>query len=257
MLKAVREAKVHTSWLSPDSGYEAALTAFVDAILDSSKPNYFLEDFLQFEKQIAYYGALNSLSQVLLKITSPGVPDFYQGMELWDFSLVDPDNRRPVDFRKRVKLLDDLTQEELQGQNSLVKQILKSWHDGRVKLYVTYKALDMRRADKNVFQQGSYVPLQAEGQRQEHICAFARGRGDKWALIVVPRLVSKLVDTGTSPVGQRVWGNDMLLLSEDMPQDWLNVLTGENLKVSDRPKRLYLSEIFRIFPVSLLRSIRS
>ncbi|MFC1989389.1 malto-oligosyltrehalose synthase [Chloroflexota bacterium] len=256
MLKAVREAKVYTNWLSPDSDYEAALIAFVDSILESSKQNYFLEDFLRFEKQIAYYGALNSLSQVLLKITSPGVPDFYQGTELWDFSLVDPDNRRPVDFRKRVKLLDDLIQREVQGQNLLVKRILKSWQDGRVKLYVTHKALDIRRADRDVFRNGSYVPLQVEGQRQEHVCAFARSKGDKWVLTVVPRLLSKLVDFGIFPVGQQVWGNDILLLPEDAPQDWLNVFTGENLKVSDRRKGLSLSEIFHIFPVSLLRNIR-
>ncbi|MFC1939464.1 malto-oligosyltrehalose synthase [Chloroflexota bacterium] len=256
MLKAVREAKVYTNWLSPDSDYEAAIIGFVDYILESSKQNYFLEDFLRFEKQIACYGALNSLSQVLLKITSPGVPDFYQGTELWDFSLVDPDNRRPVDFRKRVKLLDDLIQQELQGQNLLVKRILKSWQDGRVKLYVTYKALDIWRADKDVFQDGSYAPLQVEGQREEHVCAFARNKWDKWALIVVPRLLSKLVDIGTFSVGQQVWGNDILLLPEDAPQDWLNVFTGEKLKVSDRRKGLSLSEIFHIFPVSLLRNIR-
>jgi (1->4)-alpha-D-glucan 1-alpha-D-glucosylmutase len=254
MLKAVREAKVHTNWLSPDSDYEAALMAFVDSILESPKENLFMEDFLRFEKKIAFYGALNSLSQVLLKITSPGVPDFYQGTELWDFSLVDPDNRRPVDFRKRVKLLDDLIQQEVQGQNLLVKRILKSWQDGRVKLYVTYKALDIRRADKDVFQDGSYLPLPVEGQRQEHVSAFARNKGDKWALTVAPRLMTGLVNVDTFPCGQ-VWGDSILLLPKDAPQYWLNVFTGENLKVSDRRKGLSLAEIFHILPVSLLKNI--
>jgi (1->4)-alpha-D-glucan 1-alpha-D-glucosylmutase len=255
MLKAVREAKTYTNWLSPDSDYEVALMAFVDSILESSKQNYFMEDFLRFEKQIAYYGVLNSLSQVLLKITSPGVPDLYQGTELWDFSLVDPDNRRPVDFRKRVQLLDDLIQQEVQGHNLLVKRILKSWRDGRVKLYVTYKALEIRRTDKDVFQNGSYVPLQVEGQSQEHICAFARYKGDRWTLTVIPRLMTGLVNVDTFPCGQQVWEKDILLLPEDAPQNWLNVFTGENLKVSDRRKELSLAEIFHIFPVALLRNM--
>ena len=113
-----------------------AFTTFVESILDSTKENAFLEDFRPFEKQIAYYGALNSLSQVLLKITSPGLPDFYQGTELWDFSLVDPDNRRPVDFKTRTTLLDELTQHEVQGQEPLIQQVLSSWEDGRGKLYL-------------------------------------------------------------------------------------------------------------------------
>lgn len=255
MLKAVREAKVYTNWISPDSDYEGALITFVDSILESSKQNHFLEDFLRFEKQIAYYGTLNSLSQVLLKISSPGVPDFYQGTELWNFSLVDPDNRRPVDFRKRVKFLDDLIQQESQEQNLLVKQILKSWQDGRIKLYVTYKALDIRRANKDVFQEGSYVPLPVEGQRQEHVCAFARNKGNKWVLTVVPRLMTRLVRVNIFPCGQEVWENDILLLPEEAPQDWLNVFTGEKLGVLKRRKGLSLAEIFHIFPVSLLSNV--
>jgi (1->4)-alpha-D-glucan 1-alpha-D-glucosylmutase len=255
LLKAVREAKVYTNWLSPDLDYEDALNAFVDSILESSKQNHFLEDFLRFEKQIAYYGALNSLSQALLKITLPGVPDFYQGTELWDFSLVDPDNRRPVDFRKRVKLLDDLIQQEFQEQNLLVKQTLKSWQDGRIKLYVTHKALDIRRADKDIFQDGSYVPLPVEGQRQGHVCAFARIKGNKWALTVVPRLMTGLVNVDTFPCGEQVWENDILLLPEEAPRDWLNVFTGEKLGVLKRRKGLSLAEIFHIFPVALLRNI--
>jgi len=255
MQKAVREAKVYTDWLSPDSDYETALITFVDSILDGSRQNSFLEDFLRFEKQIAFYGALNSLSQVLLKITSPGVPDFYQGTELWDFSLVDPDNRRPIDFGKRVKFLDELIRQEAQGQDLLVKRILKSWQDGRVKLYVTSKALDMRRADKDLFQDGSYIPLQVEGQSREHVCAFARNKGDRWALTVVPRLITGLVNFDTFPCGQPVWGNDILLMPEDAPQDWSNAFTGENLEVSERRRGLPLAGIFHIFPVAFLRDI--
>jgi (1->4)-alpha-D-glucan 1-alpha-D-glucosylmutase len=255
ILKAVREAKVYTNWLSPDSDYEDALLAFMDAILESSGRNSFLEDFLRFEKQIAFYGALNSLSQVLLKITSPGVPDFYQGTELWDFSLVDPDNRRPVDFRKRMKLLDDLIRQGVKGQQALVQRILKSWQDGRVKLYITHKALELRRADQEVFQDGGYIPLQVEGQRQEHVCAFARNKGDRWVLTVVPRLITGLVNADTFTCGPPVWGDSILLLPDDAPQNWLNIFTGEKLGVSNIQEGLSLAGIFRIFPVALLRSI--
>ncbi|MFC1912506.1 malto-oligosyltrehalose synthase, partial [Chloroflexota bacterium] len=146
-------------------------------------------------------------------------------------------------------------QQESQGQNMMVKRILKSWQDGRVKLYATYKALDIRRADKDVFQDGNYVSLPVEGRRQEHVCAFARNKGDEWILTVVPRLLSKLVDIGTFPIGQQVWENDILLLPEDAPRHWLNVFTGERLEISDGGKRLPLAEIFHIFPVSLLRNI--
>ncbi len=255
MVKAVREAKVLTNWLSPNLDYESALIRFLESILDSTKKNDFLEDFLQFEKWVAYYGALNSLAQVLLKITSPGVPDFYQGTELWDFSLVDPDNRRPVDFKTRAKVLDELTQQEAQGQQSLVHQVLSSWEDGRVKLYVTYKALNVREAYSDLFQDGEYIPLQVVGQRQEHMCAFARRRGRRCALVVIPRLLTKLVGVGVIPVGQDVWGEDLLLLPNNAPERWLNILTGENLKVSGAEKRLPLFGILGKFPVALLISI--
>jgi (1->4)-alpha-D-glucan 1-alpha-D-glucosylmutase len=255
MIKAAREAKEYTNWISPDSDYEAALIAFVDAILENSRHNHFLEDFLRFEKQVAYYGALNSLSQVLLKITVPGVPDFYQGTELWDFSLVDPDNRRPVDFRKRVKFLGKLIQQEQLGQQSLVEQILKFWQDGRIKLYVTYKALNIRRAYQDIFQEGNYAPLPIEGQRREHVCAFGRNMRKKWAITVVPRFVPRLVDIGYLPCGQQVWGNDILILPEDAPQNWLNVLTGEKLRAFDGRKGLSLAEVFHIFPVAFLKNI--
>jgi len=255
IIKAVREAKGFTNWLSPNTDYESALIAFLKSILESSNQNDFLEDFLRFEKQIAFYGALNSLAQVLLKITSPGVPDFYQGTELWDFSLVDPDNRRPGNFKRRIELLDYLIKQEAQGQKSLVKQMLNSWKDGRVKLYVTYKALSVRKSYKNVFLDGQYIPLQVIGQRQEHVCAFARRRGGTWAVIVIPRLLTKLVRAGTLPLGQRVWRNDFLFLPRGAPERWLNIFTGENLNTPSKEKNLLLSNVLRIFPIAMLISI--
>ncbi len=252
MVKAVREAKVFTDWLSPNSDYESALVTFLESILDESKQNNFLEDFLYFEDKIAYYGALNSLAQVLLKVTSPGVPDFYQGTELWDFSLVDPDNRRPVNFEKRIKLLDELIQQEARGQQALVQKVLTSWVDGRIKLYVTYKALKVRNSYRDVFQDGQYIPLQIMGQREENVLAFGRQKGGVWILVVVPRLLTNLVSVGTIPVGRDIWGDDLLLLPEGAPRHYLNIFTGDKLKVSAIGEPLYLSKILGVFPVAFL-----
>ena len=256
MFKAAREAKAFTSWLSPNPEYENALLTFVGSILENSEQNDFLRDLLQFQKRAAYYGAFNALAQVLLKVASPGVPDFYQGGELWDLSLVDPDNRRPVDFQKRIRLLDDLVRQEAQGQLSLTRELLSSWQDGRIKLYVTYKALSVRRAYRGVFSEGDYIPLQVRGLRQEHICTFARGWGKTWVVIAVPRLLTKLVRVGMLPLGRRVWGEDVLLLPEGAPQHWLHVFTEETLEVSPTPKGVPLSNVFRRFPVALLVGTR-
>ncbi|UCB42774.1 MAG: malto-oligosyltrehalose synthase [Dehalococcoidales bacterium] len=255
MIKAVREAKVLTNWLSPDLEYESTLIRFLDSILDNTKKgDGFLDDFMIFEKQIAYYGALNSLAQVLLKLTSPGIPDLYQGTELWDFSLVDPDNRRPVNFKTRAMLLDELTQCEGKGQEIPIQQLLDSWQDGRVKLYVTYKGLNVRRTYSETFQEGKYIPLQITGYKQKHVCAFARCRGEEYALVIIPRLFTKLVRAGMIPVGQEVWGEDLLLLPNSVPDQWLNVFTGEKLKVSNTQWSLRISDVLARFPVALLIS---
>jgi len=253
LTKAVREAKVHTSWLSPDRDYEAALDTFLKSILEDSPQNGFLGDLLPFTRKIAYYGMLNCLAQVLLKATCPGVPDFYQGAELWDFSLTDPDNRRPVDFAKRTTLLADLIRKEARGQKSLAQEVISSWQDGRVKLYVTVKALGARRAGRNVFQEGQYLPLKVAGDEQGHVVSFARCLGSTWFLVVAPRLLAKLVAPGTPPVGRRVWDDDRLLLPDGAPKGWSNLFTGDSLQLSTSGKRgLPLCNVLSIFPVALL-----
>jgi len=255
MVKAAREAKEFSSWLSPDLAYEDALLTFVESILDSSRQNNFLSDLVQFQGQVAYYGAINSLSQVLLKIASPGIPDFYQGAELWNLSLVDPDNRRPVDFGTQTRLLDDLMRQEAEGRLSLIGELLTSWEDGRIKLYVTYKALSARRAHHDLFMKGSYIPLQIRGRRQEHVCAFARHCGNTWAMVAVPRLLTRLVEVDTLPLGEGVWGEDTLLVPKSAPKHWLHVFAGETLNVSPAVTReIPLSSIFGRFPIALLVS---
>ena len=252
LLKAAREAKTYTSWLTQNEEYEDALLGFVDAILEDAPDNRFLADFLKLQKRIAYYGTFNSLSQVLLKIVSPGVPDFYQGTELWDFSLVDPDNRRPVDFAQRARLLDEITRQEPLKQKTWLKDLMDSWKDGRIKLYVTYQALRWRSEWQEVFSEGDYIPVEAEGQRKEHICAFIRRYRERWALVAVPRLLTRLVRTGKFPTGKRVWGEDMLLLPEGAPEQWLNAFTGDTVQVSRETHQAPLSAIFDQLPAALL-----
>jgi (1->4)-alpha-D-glucan 1-alpha-D-glucosylmutase len=254
MIKAAREAKVHTSWLHPDEAYEEAPTSFVDACLDTSGPNQFLDDFLRFQGSIAYYGALNSLAQALLKITSPGIPDLYQGTELWDFSLVDPDNRRPVDFSRRTQMLSELKRLEAGDPAQLVRELLASWTDGRIKMYLMWKALEFRRAHARLFEASDYLPLSASGQGREHLLAFARRKGDKWAMVAVPRLIAGLCAPGRPPLGRRVWKDAVLNLPPGAPGRWVNVFTGKSLRTFGGPgsRAMYLCDMFSGFPVALL-----
>ncbi len=254
MIKAAREAMVHSRWISPQVEHENALAAFVDAILGEHGNQEFLEDFRQLQSQLAYYGGLNSLSQVLLKITAPGVPDFYQGTELWDFSLVDPDNRRPVDFAKRVRLLKELKEQEKQGRAALAADLLSHWQDGGLKLYLSYRALNFRRTHAELFRQGDYLPLSVQGDRQRQVLAWARRLGNDWALAVAARFFTSLVRPGQPPIGPEVWGHSLLLLPPGAPGRWVDVITGTACKSTGAAAapRLPLREIFRHLPVALL-----
>jgi (1->4)-alpha-D-glucan 1-alpha-D-glucosylmutase len=257
VIKAAREAKVYTRWISPDPDHEDALMAFVDAILEPTPHNHFLKDFQQFQAQVAYFGFLNSLSQVVLKIASPGIPDFYQGTELWDLSLVDPDNRRPVDFQKRLALAKELRQKEARAPGSLLPRLLSRWQDGGIKLFVTAKALNFRRTRPALFLEGDYLPLESRGKKNRHLVAFARRQDENWVLAVVPRLCSQLTPAGTPPLGPEVWGKDGLSLPPGAPQVWENVLTRAALRVPPgRPTpALPLAEVFRSLPVALLAGV--
>ena len=147
-----------------------------------------------FQRLTAACGIFNSLSQTLLKITSPGIPDFYQGNELWDFSLVDPDNRRPVDYRIRKNLLDELMRmESTAGPLETAREVVATRNDGRIKLHLTCKALNFRRENRELFESGSYLPLTVEGACQEHVCAFERSVNGSSVLVVVPRFCSRLI----------------------------------------------------------------
>lgn len=258
MLKAVKEAKAHSSWTKPNEEYHRAVVEFVDKLLDSEK-NRFLEEFLPFQQRIAHFGLLNSLSQTLLKLTSPGVPDIYQGNEIWDFSLVDPDNRRPVDYSHREALLRDLQglvnvpDEEVAPR---VRDLLDTLEDGRVKLYITWKTLALRRERPELFREGDYLPLPVGGTKGDHVCVFARRYEDQQALVVVPRLYVGLVEgqDREQPLGKSVWKDTFLELPESRNASYVNILTQEIMtpQGGEAVATVMLADVLRYFPVALL-----
>jgi (1->4)-alpha-D-glucan 1-alpha-D-glucosylmutase len=262
MIKAVHEAKVNLSWLSQDQEYVDNLTQFVERTLrpgTSKRANLFLEQFAAFTKPVMFFGALNGLAQVLLKTTSPGVPDIYRGCELWDLSLVDPDNRRPVDYELRQRLLRELTERESgEGDHAeLCAEMLRNFADGRAKLWTTMRALCFRREHPELFQAGSeYVPLLAEGavagnQAREHVIAFARRRDEQMAITLAPRFAYTLMKGEMRPpLEEEAWADASIALPTGAAQEFRNVMTGEIVRASDGT--LLCQEVFRSFPVALL-----
>jgi (1->4)-alpha-D-glucan 1-alpha-D-glucosylmutase len=249
LVKSVREAKVHTAWLKPDTNYEDAFIAFAEEILAPSKQNQFLKEFLPFQKKVAHYGILNSLSQVLIKITSPGVPNFYQGTELWDLNLVDPDNRRGVDFENRMRLLRNIIAGARQDILRLIDEMLSNKEDGRIKLFVIYRALQARMNHRFLFQEGRYIPLKAAGKHRDHIISFARSREKKWAVTIAPRFLTSLIGEGELPLGSEVWGDTSIVLPEGMSALWRDAMSGQ---VVECRKDLRVGDILKYVPVSLL-----
>jgi (1->4)-alpha-D-glucan 1-alpha-D-glucosylmutase len=249
LIKSVREAKVHTAWLKPDTNYEDAFVAFVEEILTPSRHNRFLAEFLPFQKKVAYYGVFNSISQTLIKITSPGVPDFYQGTELWDLNLVDPDNRRRVDFEKRAPLLQDIKAGERQDILQLIDELLLGKEDGRIKLFVIYRALRAREKMRFLFQEGRYIPLKASGSLKDHIIAFARNREKSWAVTIAPRFLASLIGEGELPFGLEVWGDTSLVLPEGISASWRDAMSDQAVEWG---KGLRAGDALKYFPVSLL-----
>src|SRR5712671_3312203 len=220
MLKAVREAKERTSWINPDAEYESALDRF---IVQSLENPLFVHDVNEVVPRFSRIGMLAGLSQALIKVASPGVPDYYQGTELWDFSLVDPDNRRPVDYALRQKLLASLGRKSF-SPNGLLENLT----DGRAKLHVIARGLSVRKELAELFRAPSYVPLYADSGREENICAFALQNGKQALVAVAPRLFAGLMQEGDlAPIGERVWGDSKLVLPEGLAGSFTNVLTEE------------------------------
>ena len=258
MEKALREAKVHTSWINPDLEYEKAVEQFIRNTVAPGSRSRFMEDLLELRKAIAFYGYINALSQTLLKITSPGVPDFFQGTELWDFSLVDPDNRRPVDFEKRVRIMEELKAQEADAPEDLLKDLVSNWEDGRIKLYLIRKALNFRLAHKELFASGEYIPLEGAGQRRDQIVAFARRRRKDWVIVAVPRLVAGTLRKQKSLLPRENWPALKIILPRDYPMRWRNVFTQGTLsakRVAGGGSVLSLSGMLHRFPSVLLEAV--
>ena len=263
MLKAIREAKTYTSWINPNAAYEAGVKEFIDKLLDSLANNPFLDDFLPFQKRVARLGLFNSTSQVLMKCTSPGVPDIYQGQELWDFSLVDPDNRRPVDYARRRELLQVLIADmnETEGLPQRARALVDTLEDARAKLYVTWKSLSLRRRCTAYFQQGEYLPLAVDGVNQDCICVHAWRYENDLIIAAAPRWFTKLMSKGNAaPLGAPVWQDTVIMLPPEVPPaEFRNLFTGERLAATSVPEEeskqssvLRAAEVFANFPVALL-----
>ena len=189
MIKSVREAKVYSTWDTPNIAYEEALLDFVDQSLDPERSRAFLAAFLPFQERVARLGVRNSLVQTALKLTLPGVPDIYQGAELWDLSLTDPDNRRPVDYEVRARLLEEL---EKPHKRDRLPALLEHWHDGSIKLAVIARILACRRDRPELFDAGEYEALALAGEKAEHVCAFARRHEAHTLLVVAARFPAAL-----------------------------------------------------------------
>jgi (1->4)-alpha-D-glucan 1-alpha-D-glucosylmutase len=255
MIKASREAKSRTSWSDRSKDYEDALTQFVHTLLEPREGNLFLNELKAAQQRIARFGVLNSLSQTLCKLTAPGMPDIYQGNELLDFSLVDPDNRRPVDYGRRTRLLAEL---EAYGaaDPKLARALLVNLSDSRAKLYVTWQALQLRKAHAALFADGEYLPADVAGVRAGHLCAYARRLGSEAILVLVPRLYARLLgEREQLPLGERVWGDTAIELPESLPGGrWRNVLDGVVIDAPPgaRGRLLPVSQALANFPVALL-----
>jgi (1->4)-alpha-D-glucan 1-alpha-D-glucosylmutase len=264
MGKALREAKVHSTWTDPDTAYEAAVEQFVERLLDPAQSQAFLSDFQALQHLLAEYGMWNALSQSLLKITVPGVPDFYQGCDLWDLSLVDPDNRRPVDYAHRQALLEQLhqrVQEPGAERLALVRELVEHRRDGRIKLYTIWQGLTLRRAHPSIFLEGAYEPLEVIGSKREHLCAFARVHAAGTLLVLVPRLLTRLLPDGREvPVGAAVWQDTHVVLPEALGRArFEHRLTAQTFypEPARKPYTLSVASVLEAVPVALLTHLAS
>ena len=249
MLKSVREAKLHTAWLRPDSAYEEGFLEFVDRVLNPAESKEFLEQFLPFQKWVADYGIFNSLSQVLLKYASPGVPDTYQGTELWDLSMVDPDNRRPVDYNLRSDFLKEVKEKSETDILKLIDELFSTKETGKIKLFLTHRILQAIKENLAIFKKGDYQPLEVTGKFQNCMVAFARSFEDKVAIAIAPRFFTKLVQPGKYPIGE-IWADTQIKLPQNSSK-WRNYITNQTISGNGA---IAISQILQNFPVALLIS---
>lgn len=256
MHKAINEAKTHSNWVNPNDAYARAVADFIAHILDSAA---FRQSFDPFQQRVAFFGRINALAQTLLKLTSPGVPDIYQGCELWNYSLVDPDNRRPVDFAARQELLASLAERAAKGRAQLARDLVAEAHTGAIKFYTIWRALTFGRDRGGLFRESAYTPVEAVGGKADHVCAFIRRTHDAAALVIVPRLVVSLTGGETVyPLGAAVWDDTWLPLPADLKLARLeNVLTGEEIAPARRggAALVRVADALTILPAALLEAL--
>jgi len=255
MRKAIREAKENTNWANPNQDYESAVLRFVKSVLESQE---FRDSFLPFQRKVAYFGMLNSLSQTLIKLTAPGVPDIYQGNELWEFSLVDPDNRRPVDYKARRRTLQVLKNAFDSTHQSIVpkaRELAQNMEDGRIKLYTLWRVLALRKQRPELFREGKYIPLRITGEKAKHVLAFARIAADGLLITAVPRLCAELLGGKHNLVGDcDIWGDTRIELLPTPQTRFENLLTGEPVESEGQTNTasIPLTGLYANFPVALL-----
>ena len=252
VIKAAREAKEYTSWINPDAEHEAALSAFISELLEPSPHNAFLRDFMTLVPKIAYFGMLNTLAQTALKLTSPGVPDIYQGMELLQLSLVDPDNRRAVPYEMHMALLDAIAARYATDPKNALRDTLEQWRDGRAKLLLTWRLLQARRDAQMLWTEGRYEAVEAIGERAEHLHVSARVCNNDVAIVLVPRWFATLTGTNaTTPLGE-VWADTRI----ELPLKWRGIEWRDELSgaaVRDEGGALQVATLLRTFPVAVLK----
>ena len=250
LVKALREAKRKVSWSEPDEAYENTVCEFARKMLDPG--HAFLETFVPFQQKAAWAGVVNSLSQLALKCTSPGLPDIYQGTEMWDLSLVDPDNRQPVDYSLRKKMLQEMQQRFRKEPVLMIRELMQQAFDGRIKLWMTHRLLQARRQNPDLFVRGVYLPLEVKGRCKENILAFARNHGEDWFITVVPLLTTHLYNDPRGEYISRIpWEDTSIVLPERAPAKWNNILSDRSLETDGE---LPVGALFTDAAAGLLKS---
>ncbi|HYO25824.1 MAG TPA: hypothetical protein VEQ85_12855, partial [Lacipirellulaceae bacterium] len=247
MQKALREAKRHTSWVSPNAAYEDAVTSLIHALLTDDRAAAFRADLNHVASRIARAGAINGLAQLLLKATLPGAPDFYQGTEFWDFNLVDPDNRRPVDFESRAQALAHLQGAQDHDLQALLGELGAHLGGDHSKLYVTYRALAVRTRLADLFTHGEYRPLPTSGAHADRLIAYERRQGEQRVAVVVPRHVQCLLRDD----GSLAWDDSRVELPSEAPK-WRHELTGQIFEIG--ADGALASELLAPLPIAILTS---
>lgn len=243
--KALREAKTHSGWTQPDTNYEQAVMDFARSILSPDAP--FRKSLLTFLGQITDPGIVNSLTQLILKFTCPGVPDIYQGTELWDLSLVDPDNRRPVDYTRRQEILSEIA--AVENKQELLQHLWQHRKNGHIKLWLTHQLLQERSNHPKLFSDGLYIPLQTEGIYKDNILAFARRQGHHWLTVIVPLNIARLCSRQKKTITSLDWKNTRVVLRPDMPAFCTSLLNGKSDRFKDT---IPIKEVFTGLPFALL-----